>query len=184
MTDRDGRAPDVAGLGEYLRTRHLAMSVTVLAREFALTEVYVAGVVGELRRRGQLATTVLPPLLDLPPAPAVARIPSEQSRIARLDAYLRLPPARGDSRQRLAVRFNLSQVIVRDHALEAGWRLPEHSRRAASTEEHRSELIATIMDAHRNGLPAKKIIRRLGLPPNVVDVITSSACPWTRGNDP
>jgi hypothetical protein len=175
MTHHASREHYVAALGRYLTTQHgRTTTLRALASRYDLDEIYVGGVVWELRQRHELAVTIVEssPTAQLP-IPATPAAPHEQVRIAHLDAVFETPPDRHESVSRLAARYNLSRSTVRRRLHAAGWSpLPEFPPHYPRTDaEHETERIDTIRSAYTNGQSNKDIARYLRITVDLVESV-------------
>ncbi len=171
MTNNTNREHQLTALGRYLTTRYgSTTTIRALACHYHLDEVYIEGVVRELRVRGELAVRIRDPFPGQPPPiPARPRCPTEDTCIARLDAALATPPAPNESVSRLAWRYNLSRITVRRHLRAAGWRLPEFPPFNNGLDaEGDDEWIDTILYAHANGRSNRETARHLHITADLV----------------
>lgn len=173
MTHHASREHYIAALGRYLTSHHgRTTTLRALASRYDLDEVYVGGVVWELRQRRELAVTIIESSSTaLLPIPATPAAPPEQVRIARLDAVFKTPPDQHESVSRLAMRYNLSRSTVRRRLHAAGRSpLPEFPPQDLGTDaERETERIDTIRSAYTNGQSNKDIARYLRITVDLVE---------------
>ena len=187
MTNTISRERQLTALGRYLTTRYgSTTTIYALACQYHLDEVYVEGVVRELRLRGQLAVRILDPVpRQLPRIPVTPPRPTEEACIARLDAALAMRPDPNESVSRLAWRYNLSRIAVRRHVRAAGWALPEFAPQHGGPDaEGSADWIDTIMYAHTNGRSDRDTARYLHVTADLVREVTDQHATRTTQHVP